>query len=398
VRSRILYVVESIMAGGIESQLVELVLRLNPERFEPYVLALYGERARRSPHFAAHLRASGIPFEVMDIGWGMADKVHAARRIAGMVRAIHPDLVELEGYHANLLARAVRPWMPPTQLIGTVRGIETRKQLIYQRIGQRLCDRIVASSPELEQMLVQHAGVPAEKVVVIPNAVDVSRFAAPTSAATALRRDLAPEGQRVLLSVGRVAPQKRLHLIAEALGLLEQQGRLPEHVRICLLGQVEDAAMQARLDASIAAYDLKDVIIQRPPTTTPEDYYHASDVTILYSLLEGISIAMLESLASGRPVIISEEANAAGIVEDGRTGWVVPTHDLARFAETLAMVIALPEVELLRMRGACQLRAQEYSIDALVQRYNDLYESLMGTSQTRVAAFMPREQNGPGDA
>jgi glycosyltransferase involved in cell wall biosynthesis len=380
VRTRILYVAESLMAGGIESQLFELVSRLDRSRFEPYVLALYGERAGRAPRFASQLQAAGVPFKVLNIGWGSRDKLRAIRRIIATTRTLRPQIVQLEGYHANLLGRVARPFLPHTWLIGTVRGLETPKQLRYQRLSQRLCARIVASAPQLEDMLITGAGVPASKLVVIPNAVDVRRFAVPSPAAAALRRQLAPEGQRILLSVGRISRQKRMHLIPEALGLLKEQGRLPAGVRVCILGQVEHDTMQARIEAAVARHDLANVIVQHPPSDTPEDYYYASDVTILYTVLEGISVAMLESLASGRPVILSEEANVAGVVEDGRTGWVVPTDDLQRFAETLAMVLALPETELQRMADACRLRAQEYSVDALVRRYVDFYDSLTRAS------------------
>jgi glycosyltransferase involved in cell wall biosynthesis len=85
---------------------------------------------------------------------------------------------------------------------------------------------------------------------------------------------------------------------------------------------------------------------------------------------------MLESLASGRPVIISEEANAAGIIEHDRTGWIVPTDDLTSFAETLVKVLAMPEEVLCAMAPACVERSQDYSIDALATRYTRLYDSV----------------------
>jgi glycosyltransferase involved in cell wall biosynthesis len=226
-------------------------------------------------------------------------------------------------------------------------------------------------------MIVERAGVPEAKVVVIPNAVDVQRFANPPKGGMpALRRELAPHGERLLLSVGRISAQKRMHLIPMALGMLKRDGRLPVHARVCILGQVEDSASQRQLEEAIVDAGLETQVIQRPETPTPEMYYHASDATLLYTVKEGISIAMLESLASGRPVIISEEANAAGVIEHDRTGWIVPTDDLTSLAETLAKVLAMPEEALREMAPACVERSQDYSIDALATRYMRLYESL----------------------
>ncbi len=176
-KTRILYVTDTLIAGGIESQLVDLLLRLDSSRFQPQVLCLYGERSGRAPHFAGRLREAGIPFEVLDIGWGARDKFWAARQIAKTARSLRPHLIQLEGYHANLLSRPLRPILGSSRIIGTVRGIETAKQLRYQRLGQWACSRIVASGPQLKRMIVEQAGVPLSKVVVIPNAVDVRRFA-----------------------------------------------------------------------------------------------------------------------------------------------------------------------------------------------------------------------------
>ncbi len=421
--TRILYVADSLMAGGIESQLVELVTRLDRARFEPWILCLYGQRTR-GLHFAPRIERAGIALRVLDIGWGTRDKLQALRQIVAAVRELRPQIVQAEGYHANLLTRLARPCLPrATKLIGTVRGVETPKQLLYERLSWRLCAHLVASGPHLKQALLTRAGMPEARVVVIPNAVDVARFASPPqegnvgteahsagvaqasgaaalpamngrgtprrpegrsagqehlpeAAETSLRQTLAPNGERVLVSVGRISRQKSMHLIPEALGMLKRQGRLPASVRVCIVGQVEDLPMQARLEEAVRREGLEAVVLQHPETQHPEEYYWASDASILFTRLEGISIAMLESLAAGRPVILSNEANAAGVIEEGVTGWVARTGDSAHLAEVLARVLALPDAALAAMRDACVRRAAQYSIERLVDRYSALYDRL----------------------
>ncbi len=191
-----------------------------------------------------------------------------------------------------------------------MRGAETAKQLFYERLNWWLCARLVASGPHLKQALLTRAGVPETRVVVIPNAVDVARFASPPkersataspasgaaalllgadasipaingrgtatrpegrlderaasgSPATALRRTLAPNGERVLVSVGRISRQKSMHLIPEALGILKRQGRLPANVRVCIVGQVEYPQMQARLEETVRREGLEQYDLSR---------------------------------------------------------------------------------------------------------------------------------------
>lgn len=136
--------------------------------------------------------------------------------------------------------------------------------------------------------------------------------------------------------------------------------------------------MQTRLETVVRREGLDGIVIQHPATDRPEEYYWAADATILFSTLEGISIAMLESLAAGRPVMLSAEANAAGVIEEGVTGWVVRTGDTAHLADVLTHVQALPRAQLAAMRDACMRRAAEYSVERLVERYGALYDELAG--------------------
>src|SRR5258708_4782169 len=173
---RLLYVTDSLMAGGIESQLVELVTRLDRGRFDPQVLCLYGPRVR-SLHFAPQLAAAGVPITSLDLGWSAADKLRGVAQIAAAVHRLRPEIVQAEGYHANLLTRLARPLLPRVRLIGTMRGAETAKQLRYQRLSYWLCARIVASGAHLKRSLTLEGGVPPHGVEVVANASDTARVA-----------------------------------------------------------------------------------------------------------------------------------------------------------------------------------------------------------------------------
>jgi glycosyltransferase involved in cell wall biosynthesis len=160
------------------------------------------------------------------------------------------------------------------------------------------------------------------------------------------------------------------------MGLLKQQNRLPSGVRCFIVGPVQDAAAQRALDEALAQGELGEEIIQHPETAHPEDYYQACDATVLYSPAEGLPNVSIESLAAGRPVIISETANAAGMIEDGVTGWVAPSNDVPALADILHQVMRMEDAELMPMRQACLKRAQDFSVEALVDHYMHLYESV----------------------
>lgn len=369
---RILYVADSLMAGGIESQLVELVTRLDRTRFELHILCLYGPTSR-SLHFAPQIRAANIPVYTPDLGWSAWDKVKGMASIITTAWRVRPQIIQAEGYHANLLTRLVFPCIFFTKLIGSVRGIPTAKQLLYERLSHWLCRRIVVNAPHLKQMLEAKAGVPANKVIYIPNGITLQHYAQPHD--RDWRQHHAPGVRRVFVTLGRISFEKNIHWTVEGLGVLKQQGQLPDDVRFFVVGPVHHPEAKIVLDETINRYGLNTVVIQHPQTSYPEDYYHACDVSILYSPAEGLPNVCIESLAAGRPVIISEDANAAGVIDHETTGWVVPTHNQGRLAETLHRAITMSDAELEAMRDACLEHARQYTVEALVQRYTSLYET-----------------------
>src|SRR5260370_41884505 len=131
---RILYVVDSLMAGGIESQLVELALGLHRTQFEPTVLSLYGPRAR-DLHFAPRLLAARVPLVQPDLGCTPGDKLRGIVSIVRAAHALQPDVIQAEGYHANLLTRLGWPILPRhTQMTGARRGVHTETQMSDGRL------------------------------------------------------------------------------------------------------------------------------------------------------------------------------------------------------------------------------------------------------------------------
>jgi glycosyltransferase involved in cell wall biosynthesis len=372
---KVLYYVDTLMAGGVESQLTELVLRLDRSRFEPTVVYLYGEKVGFGQQFAAVLREKNVSVIALDLRLNTADKLHGIVQIIRHTWRIQPDIVHALNYHSNLLTRLSRLFLPPRlKLLGALRNHATSKQLLYERLSARLCAAIVCNSPALRQQLVVDAHIPAAKVIEIPNGVDVERFA--NNPEPMLRSEHVTPETRLFVTVGRISHQKAQDKLVEAVGMLAQKDQLPEQTQFWFVGDVHHPEAEAKLNKAIAHDNLQAYFRRFPPTRQPESYYHAADVVILASLWEGLPNVALEALAAGRPVLISEAANAAGIIEHGVNGWIVRTGDVADLAEVLYQVMQLPSDSLTQMRDACIQTAQCYSMQAMVQRYEVLYEHL----------------------
>ncbi len=370
---RVLFISDTLMAGGTEQQMTALIRWINRSRIAPYVLCFYGKKAQRSLHFLPTLQALNVPVQVLDVGWSPIGKLRA---LIGIVRAtwrLRPDILHAINYHGNLLFRLARPFLPPrTRLIGSVQVEYTPKQLLYERLSGWLCGVIVVNSPHLAHQLTEIANLRPARVALIHNGVDLMRFSRPPENPAL---DL-PAG-RLAVMFGRVSRQKSPHILAQAIGILKARDLLPPNFRLILVGESEDRVVQAELDTVIRQHHLADQVIQHGRTAQPEAYYHAADFTVLPSLYEGLPNVMLESLAAGRPVLITEGANAAGVIQDGVTGWIARTGDADHLAEVLLRAL---HTDVESMREACRATAAEFSMEKMVERYTALYERLAGYS------------------
>lgn len=372
---RVLYCTDFLMSGGVERQITELVTRLDRTRFEPHLICLYGPKAGRSLHFLSRIETANVPVHLLDLGWSAKDKLRGWQALTRLSWQIRPEIFHAVNYHSNLLSRLARPLMPPhLKLIGSVRTEYTTKQLRYEQLSWRLCATIVCNSPHLQRQLTEQAKVPASRVLMIPNGVDIERFS--QNAQPDLRQNIAPDARRVLVMPGRITRQKSQHFLVQAIGLLKERQQLPADLRVVLVGEHEDATIQAQIDSAIEQNQLQDVISQFGQTDCPEAYYHAGDVTVLPSLWEGMPNVALESLAAGRPVIISEAANAASVIVQNETGWVVKTGDVESLTEILHHVLHLPDNIFATMQQNCLRRAGDFSMARMVNTYESLYQRL----------------------
>ena len=204
----------------------------------------------------------------------------------------------------------------------------------------------VAASPFTAAELHSHAGYPPDRVRIVPLGVDIATFAAPASKAllAGLRNRWQLENRRVLLYVGRIAGNKRLDVLIDALALL-----FPTHpdLHLLIVGDDRDGvatqALVAELQRRAQACGITDRVTftGRVPDVAP--YYHLADVYVQTSQHEGFGVPLVEAMATGVPVIASASgampwllnAGAAGGNGGDGAGLLVPPGNAAALAERI---------------------------------------------------------------
>lgn len=377
--ARILVFIDSLAAGGAERQTVELVTRLDRSRFLPAVVSLHGPRMHQSRHFVQRLLDSGITVVELDRRWSPSELPSSLLGILRCLREFRPDLVHSVSHHCNHLTRVARLlWPGRFRLLTAIRTAYDARQLRNERLEQWLSSFVVCNSPDMAVKLRSSVGVRDSRLRYIPNGLDTARFG--SNPDPGLRSRLAPGVERVGVMLARITHQKSPDLLARAVGRLEWAGLFRPGHQIWIVGEPECPIVQSRLDDAIKGGGLDGRIRIFPQTLDPAAFLHAADFSVLASLWEGTPNAALESLAAGKPVLISEKANASGLIRDAIEGWSVPTGDEEALAEKLRSVLDMPLSNIRAMATACRSKAAEFDMPLMVRRYEELYTSMLGLS------------------
>jgi len=251
----------------------------------------------------------------------------------------------------------------------------SRKYRWLRKTFRPVVQQYIALSRELEQYLATDIGVPERKLTVICNGVDIERFH-PTDQGAGLDDRLpAPlRGKRFIIgTVGRMEPVKDpLNLARAVVVLLRDRPELRDRIGLMMIG---DGSLRPQVQRLLEEAGLSELSWLPGARDDVPQLMRRMNLFVLPSLAEGISNTILEAMASGLPVVATEVGGNGELVAGGETGVLVERSNeraLARAIEDYAVDEAMREEHgaLARERAV-----REFSIDAMVGRYADIYES-----------------------
>ena len=370
-RKKVLYVIDSLGAGGAERQLVYTLQGLDRNRFDPIVLTLYNESAVPY-HYGNELAALNIPIYSLNlpIGGGAKNLIIGILRYVLKMWIHRPRVVQGCLHTANLVARLGRYVCPPHRLLTVAQSSYNQTMLNSERQTAFLTDQIVANSAHTRRILVEQGQVPSKKIKVVNCGVEYGVFEMNTK--PDLRQTDFADATFIALSVGRIHIGKDHKTLLKALCLLKDE--LPAGFRLVIIGHIFDEAVQSEMDSIIADCGLSQFIIQLPATNDIAPYYHAADVKILPSVAESFGLVVVEAAAAGTPVIVSQAANVLDFAEDETTGWVFKTGDAHDLARCINEAVHMPKVGLNALGENAKSRVPQYAVDKMVESYMALYE------------------------
>jgi glycosyltransferase involved in cell wall biosynthesis len=220
---------------------------------------------------------------------------------------------------------------------------------VLERLAVRAADRIVVTSEAVADYLVMRHGVDRGRLRIVPNAIDVDRFAP--------ARPPRPE-KGLIVFVGRLVPEKRLDVLVAAAASVPG-------ARLLLIG---DGPERERLAQQAAAAGVPLELAGTVPNTEVAAWLARAEIFALPSAYEGQPKALLEAMACGLPVVGSDVPGVRDIVRHGETGWLVPAGDVGALAVALAALSSDPGLrERLGLAGRTAVQ-HRYALPAVIEQ------------------------------
>lgn len=367
--------------GGLENGVVNLINHMPTDAYRHVVIAL-----TEVTNFRLRLQHGDVDCIALHKPPGQG--VNLYPRLWRLLRRLRPAIVHTR----NLAALEMQPvaWAAgvPCRIHGEhgrdvedLDGSSVRYQRI-RRLYAPFVHRYVALSQDLQGYLVRRVGIAPARIHQIYNGVDADRFRpAPDGARDRSAMPFDAAEHVVFGTVGRMQTVKHQILLAHAFaGLLKKTPTLGARTRLAMIG---DGPLRVEVTAILAEAGLSDLAWLPGERRDVAELMRAMDVFVLPSLAEGVSNTILEAMATGLPVIATAVGGNPELVDDGRTGRVVPPDDVAAMAGAMRQLVEDADLRLAMGRAARAEIEQRFSLQAMVQAYRKVYD--LGLMPTRAS-------------
>ncbi len=369
---RIAFIASSLHSGGAANVVAPTLAGLQFDHgfnVHLFMLREQGERARQLAAKGMSVQSHWVRSRVDALGFRSAFRAVKAFAPRVIWSLDHHNAIFLSGLLAD---QGVAPWAMSSHTTRRAGGAPTFKWT--DRYMLHRAARVVALTQTHARFLHENEAIPAGRLGVIANGVDVNRFRPPIASERDAARDhyAVPDGHRVVVLPAAFRPEKAHDVALRAL-----QQLAPE-VELWLLGEGPTLVPTVELAGALGIGD-RIRFMGWVDDTVP--VYRAADVMILPSrpAVETQPMAVLEAMAAGVPVIATPVGSVAEMVKPEQTGWLVPVDDAGELAATIARIIGrdrrnqnVDEV----VASARALVEARYTIPQMVAGYAQLFEHL----------------------
>ena len=366
----VVHVAESTGWAGGERYLLALATELDRKRFRLSVIVPDDGPLVERLH-ALDVDTARVPLN---------ERLVSPRAFLALVRAfqrLRPAIVQSHGARSNVYTRLAARYAGVPIVLSTVHNSlfdyevsrwRRRLYVLAERLTSPLADRILCVSQAIARDLVERYHIEAARTVVVHNGIDAWAFR-PARARVAVRAELGiADGCRVIVMAGRMTAQKGWDVLLEAAARLAP---VRDDLAWVLVG---DGPLRTALARRAA--DLGLAVRFTGARSDIADVLGCADVVVLASRSEGLPFTLLEAMALGKPVVATRVGGVPEVVEDGRSGRLVPRDDPAALAGAVAGIVDAPEAAAMGARGRTRVETA-FTLDGMVRGLERVYTTVL---------------------
>ncbi|MFH1740184.1 MAG: glycosyltransferase [bacterium] len=366
-RDLLIVTTDSVIAGT-ERMILAYLERHDPSKYRPRLVTVVGPG-----DLSAAARDMGIAAQHLNARTAFG----AAAKLCSLIWRTRPAIVHSYLFHTNILTRLLRMVCPIPSLVCGMRTVYFQGAYPdwYHKVDgftHKLCNRIIANSEAGRDSLVQMAGIPVEKIDVVPNGVDAERLRFDRSMA---RERLAaefslPSNACLFGIVAQLRPRKHHDLLFRAMRIVREK---ESRVHLLVVG---DGAERERLESLRRELGLESDVTLTGYRSDVREILAGLDALVLPTSLEGCPVSVMEAMAAGLPVIAAKAGGVAELVEDQRTGLLIEPGNEESLTRAILSLVENPALRSKLGEAGREKIEKEFSLDRMAKQIENVYDAL----------------------
>lgn len=362
---KVVHIISSFGPGGAELLIKDLAINTRKDILVEIWAVGKGEDKEFETKFKNELFSHNIAYaeigKVPGKGW-----LGTIARIRKLIMARKPDVInthsELATFYCSLAKIGAR-----VKIVQTVHNTVVTYPFLQKTLARTFVSRFVAISDKCKEIIMHHINPGENKITKIYTGVNVQKFQRGN-------RVIRPEVKNLII-IGRLAVQKDHHTLLRAFAILKDR-LLKEGITPPVLNIAGTGALKEELMELSGKLELQDYVKFLGVRSDIPELLHENDIWIMSSKWEGLSLSMLEAMASGIPIVATDVGSNSEVIENNINGSLVEKENPEMLAEAIYCLMKNPEKRKQYSENA-RIKAMDYSMQECLRKYTEVYLSLM---------------------
>lgn len=381
--SKVFFLIGDLRGGGAERAVTELLKTINPGKFS-LTLVLRKKEGPYLNELPAHIQVIVLPKPP-----GVLNIFKRTFALAKFLNNEQPDVVVGNLTETNIYLLQSKPFLnhniriiitEQNNLSRNLTTLYTPLRRFYKKLQikftYKLADKVIAVSKGVKSDLVTNFGLSDEKVTVIENPVNIAQIQDRATQHIPLPCGFNGE-KKLIVSVGRLAPQKGYFDMLEVFKLVNQQ--VPS--QLIILGE---GALRDQLEAQIKHLSLERAVCLPGFIDNPWALIHKADLYLSTSHWEGFSLSYIEAMATGTPLVVTDcDYGPRELIESGKNGVMVPVGQIDKIAEEVVALLSDKKRQKQMVMGGNEI-VINFDSKVIAHKYELLFKKLIANTLSKM--------------